>query len=71
VEKELPEGLIDKFLSWDGYLGVHSRVSREAYRIYQLRKEKKIPGTAETDWHDAEENVIIQFVDKETGPPQT
>jgi hypothetical protein len=66
-KKELPEGLIDKFLSWDRYLGEHSRVAREAYKIYEWRLKEKIPGTAETDWKAAVKSVKNQFIQEETG----
>ena len=68
MEKELSEGLIDKFLSWDRYLGEHSRVAREAYKIYEWRLKKKIPGTAETDWQAAVKRVKNQFMNDETSP---
>ncbi len=58
----VPEGLIQKYLSWDRNQGEGSRVSRQAFKIYERRLKNKIPGTRDEDWQKAEAVVRRQAI---------
>lgn len=64
MSKELPlgaEGLVEKRLSWENYLGNESEIAVKAFEIYQRRTAKGINGTPERDWQLAEKMVKIKF----------
>lgn len=64
MSKELPfgaDGLVEKRLSWEHYLGNESRIAVRAFEIYQKREAKGIDGTPEQDWQKAEKLIKEEF----------
>lgn len=60
--KELPPGLLEKYLAFSRYLGDTSEIAVMAYGLYLDRIKNNIPGTALEDWVKAEKIVGNKFI---------
>lgn len=60
--KELPPGVLEKYLAISRYQGDKSEIAVTAYKIYLARLKNNVRGSALDDWAKAEEVVGKKFV---------
>jgi hypothetical protein len=42
-----------------------TKVKKRAYELYLHRVKNKLPGNAQTDWEEAEREIIMKEIDEE------
>lgn len=60
--KELPPGVLEKYLAFSRYLGDTSEIAVTAYGFYLDRIKNNIPGSALEDWVKAEKIIGDKFI---------